>query len=407
MSGGNAQNDGQMDLFFMACRGFANEIANRLTRTVVKDLVRLNWGDRDLPKLVVSNIGERKTAEYAEALKKLTEAGIIEPDENVENISRKILSLPPKEKGEEESGDAGKKKDDGGMPVEDKKGKKDNEVVDKPKEKKKSLSKEVPRMMTLAEESYDIEALRVLMDKGEAALLKALEKYSIAVQEEILNALAETNGTKPAVATGTGKEAVTEAKQVAMDLFESGKTVETKHIGTGRVATPPEQKKVIKRNIEAITTQHKTDLLSGAELAMNRILGQGGTKKEGLKAGQAFMKDFVDNQLQKAASLTTSGSVNNGIGYVQEVHKSMIAVYQYSAILDSRTTTICRSLDKRIAKERKDLPNPPIHGNCRSQIFSILKTQSEIPEINLPPKSIMDGISDNIWQTKMPKEPII
>lgn len=57
-----------------------------------------------------------------------------------------------------------------------------------------------------------------------------------------------------------------------------------------------------------------------------------------------------------------------------ELAQKVIGGYQFSAILDARTTEICRSLDKKIFKNDDDninLMTPPLHWNCRSILVPV------------------------------------
>lgn len=72
---------------------------------------------------------------------------------------------------------------------------------------------------------------------------------------------------------------------------------------------------------------------------------------------------FSDNQLSSLSRTLIQNSVNLG---AEETYKSNDIEYiQYCAILDSRTTQICRNLNGKIFKTGEG-PRPPQHYNCRS-----------------------------------------
>lgn len=58
-----------------------------------------------------------------------------------------------------------------------------------------------------------------------------------------------------------------------------------------------------------------------------------------------------------------------------DIAKQMVVAYQYSAILDNRTSEVCRSLDGKIFDkgEYATTVNPPLHFNCRSVLVPITK----------------------------------
>jgi SPP1 gp7 family putative phage head morphogenesis protein len=61
--------------------------------------------------------------------------------------------------------------------------------------------------------------------------------------------------------------------------------------------------------------------------------------------------------------------------------------YEYSAVMDSRTSDICAALDKKfITPAEYDYYNPPNHYNCRSILVPIFHDeQSEADNLGDPP----------------------
>ena len=74
------------------------------------------------------------------------------------------------------------------------------------------------------------------------------------------------------------------------------------------------------------------------------------------------------------------------------IAKQIVVAYQYSAILDDRTSEVCRYLDKKVYEITSDVENitPPLHFNCRSLLIPI--TKFEEYEINKTPS--LDSIND-------------
>lgn len=66
-----------------------------------------------------------------------------------------------------------------------------------------------------------------------------------------------------------------------------------------------------------------------------------------------------------------------------------IVAYQYSAILDGRTSSLCRGLDKKVFKPSElSYYNPPNHYNCRSMVVPIFKddyVEGTEVQFNMPP----------------------
>jgi hypothetical protein len=76
------------DFFTLSLQSVAQEVADTATQHIVEDLVDLNWGeDEPAPKIVFDEIGSRHPA-TAEAIKMLVDAGVLTPDEGVEEHAR-------------------------------------------------------------------------------------------------------------------------------------------------------------------------------------------------------------------------------------------------------------------------------------------------------------------------------
>jgi DNA topoisomerase IB len=83
------------DFFVFSLQTLAQQIADITTQHVIEDLVDLNFGpDEPAPKLVFDEIGSQQAA-TAQALKLLVDAGVIHPDQILEESSRQQYGLPP------------------------------------------------------------------------------------------------------------------------------------------------------------------------------------------------------------------------------------------------------------------------------------------------------------------------
>lgn len=82
------------DFFVMSLQTVAEMIRDTAQAHVIEDLVDANWGpDEPAPRLVFDEIGSRKDATAA-ALEILVRAGIITPDEAIEQAARQDYGLP-------------------------------------------------------------------------------------------------------------------------------------------------------------------------------------------------------------------------------------------------------------------------------------------------------------------------
>ena len=84
----------QADMFVQAVQTHAEQIRDIFTAHVIEDLVDVNWGpDEPSPRLIFDPIGSHQDATAA-ALQLLVQAGLLTPDQAIEQSVRQRLGLP-------------------------------------------------------------------------------------------------------------------------------------------------------------------------------------------------------------------------------------------------------------------------------------------------------------------------
>ncbi len=82
------------------------------------------------------------------------------------------------------------------------------------------------------------------------------------------------------------------------------------------------------------------------------------------------------NRIETIVRTTTSKAFNQARTQEFEKVKTEIIGYQYSAILDNRTSDICNALDNQVFKPSEmNTYNPPNHFNCRSLLVPVFKDE--------------------------------
>lgn len=115
------------------------------------------------------------------------------------------------------------------------------------------------------------------------------------------------------------------------------------------------------------------------------------TASEAVSAATANIDRAIEGAKATVTSLGVTGTINMGRAFVFERFPEKVYAFQFSAILDARTTDTCRSLDGRIVKpgssEYYDY-SPPRHYRCRSIWVEILQDEVFKPAIDGIPSSI-------------------
>lgn len=111
------------------------------------------------------------------------------------------------------------------------------------------------------------------------------------------------------------------------------------------------------------------------------ILGGALSSGESYQTTSRTLRDRFGVRLYEATRLVrTEGNYIHGQAELQSYVDDGIEEYEYHAEMDERTSTICRSLNRKRYKVSEAVVGenfPPMHGNCRSTTVAILRTDKE------------------------------
>lgn len=284
------------------------------------------------------------------------------------------------------------------------------------------------RPLTLSERKVNFSLIAKTMESGTATLndkfAKAVQKARTSILEQVkfaikyndLNAL-----KKVAVPKDVLKEMAGVLTDVQKEMFEVGKRTAAQELNAGAkpgdkdyLPVPPTSPEVrgamrvqndaivgkIAWNLEAVAVQAATEAIQRA--------GGGSITETTQKAALDAVKEAVDAELQLSESqqeayalcesdidaaiklaeatantLSVTGSVNMGRGSIFARYPERVYGFQFSAILDDRTSDICMSLDGIVVKAGSSdyaAYSPPRHPNCRSIWVAILMAETFKPE---------------------------
>lgn len=150
-------------------------------------------------------------------------------------------------------------------------------------------------------------------------------------------------------------------------------------------------------------------ILQKTESIIQEALEQGLHRKDIIKLLQESeeFKNFSESRLQTITRTEGTKAYNNGRVEQYRSSGGFVQAVQYSAILDRRTTHLCKRLNgKIIPLEDKSLIGmytPPNHFNCRSILVPVTRyddwTASDFSNIEKP----MSGFDNPQWNPNMKK----
>jgi SPP1 gp7 family putative phage head morphogenesis protein len=140
---------------------------------------------------------------------------------------------------------------------------------------------------------------------------------------------------------------------------------------------PEISKEFIKKSVDDVHESLINNLLKKFNKELSDGVSQGMTDKQLAKT----LRDKWDDFKSKTSSIITARTILHAV-YNRGALQDMIDLpgligFEFSAIIDSRTTDICQHLDGKIIK-KEDIYKytPPLHWGCRSTLIPIFDTET-------------------------------
>lgn len=410
--GGNSQSDSQQSLALQASSAITDGLLGHVKDKLIKEIVDLNFENVEgYPTIKASGIEKDDTQDKAKIIRDLSQgAGMDFTDLETQNSFRRALDLPEK------------KEEDFTEPTQEPESTEEDLALKKKLNLQTFTGKHeelvragiIPsdfRPLTLQEERVDFISYKRELERGKKRVEQATTSYArklaiFALQQSIRKINGEIFRRTDDDLTAAAAKLRRELNAIMNSLVDFGKTAANNEIGQkGRVATPPEVRSSIKSSASVFVEKMRRDVLDEALLTTNSAIQKQSTDAEAKSAVRETVNKKLTRSIAAFVSVAVNGSVNQGFESTFAQNKDFIWGYQYSSILDSRTTNVCLSLDGRVSRNSSDIPIPPVHANCRSRRVAILKTQTILPKENKPPKTVVEKISPNPFNTQQPNTP--
>lgn len=129
------------------------------------------------------------------------------------------------------------------------------------------------------------------------------------------------------------------------------------------------------------------------KLTVIQAIKDGLSVKQTVSAIQSQIPEIAKSSIERFVRTKNTEIMNKGrLNFFEK--SGLIGAYQYSAVLDDRTTTICRGLHGKIFMSG-DQPIPPMHFNCRSLLIPLTKYDIFEPSSKVGKTPINDFIEEN------------
>lgn len=423
-SGGNTNTGGafslgkaQMNVFFKHIAKRRRLIERIVNRHIIEPLVIWNYGFLDgYPKFSFLPISDDDATEFAKSFLEAVKGKVYKPSDDEINHFRSLIKFPEgevdryeevsktqgqgfdseeEEEGEQEasgSGEAGGSKDA-----------KDKEGGAADKEKKEfAVFKQVDGDF---HKKVNFKVIKSQLESTEARIIAEATPIIDSIFQDIY---AQIEKKKILEGSGGHPDRIDSIK--IKNLKALKKIISTNLLSHYRASKSIAKAELFKNKFSQPTTaqefldlleQENFNFIGDWEYNISKSLRQQliNAIKEGRPVSEVI--DMLDSETKKASAVslerysrTKTTEVMNRARLEQFEESGVVNGFQYSAILDGRTSEICAGLHGKKFKAGTE-PVPPLHFNCRSLLIPITIFEEFSPDKSVGKKSIDRFIEDN------------
>jgi|1_EtaG_2_1085319.scaffolds.fasta_scaffold00504_21 SPP1 gp7 family putative phage head morphogenesis protein len=408
----------QFEMFFMIIEDIRKDLTRIINRQIIIPMVDANWaiGNAPYPKFAFNPLNAEQRFEMLKSWVEIVKGAGYKPSDEEINWARDIVGAP--------IGDVEFKESSTGIPfegkkqssdqIQDPKPKKDPKDVDgvekKQAEDEKQMALGPVRKPNMAEKKVNFKDVSARLETTEDENIIKLGSSISIIRENLINAVEKgrwienkrldkidnlklkgTNNFKMGV-KGMLREFNKLGVRDAKDLFITQNFID--------VDLETITDDILNAQPVFITDLVNEDILSKAKLTLKGAITEGASVKSAVRQLNEIFEDydpsFDGHRLENIVRTNGLKAYNQTKQAYFEpfVSSGDIVAFQYSAIIDSRTTDFCFDHDGKVYLA--DSPylatiEPPNHFQCRSTMIPITKIEFEEDEIFGATKEENDG----------------
>ena len=424
---GSATGGGSYSLGTEQVKIFANHIARRrstlesiVNQHIIRPMVLYNFGLVDkFPQFRLRPIDDKDAIEMAKVWLEAVKGKTYKPSDEEINHFRKSVKFPEGEVEFHEALDLGGGFGPDGKPIEGDDGQKEQKegqrsakqkaAGDKPQDDKETKQKKAfaKRPYKTIEQDYhkkvNFKALESHLESYKDTIHAQAEPVIAKIFRDLFDQIQKKKilqNTRPDRIENIKLKHLKELKQVLKqnlyDSMKDAKQMAQLELLKGNFRSPLPNEKFME-----VLEQETFDFIGDWEYIVTKGARQ--ALMEAIKDGKPLSSviDFIETEgkdvalvsLERYSRTKLTEVMNRGrLEFFEE--SGVVAAYQYSAILDDRTSDICDGLHGKVFKAGTE-PVPPMHFNCRSVLVPITKYEEFKPDNKVGSKDIDAFIEEN------------
>jgi SPP1 gp7 family putative phage head morphogenesis protein len=388
----------QFKVFINSIKNDRITLQRKITIKIIEPLVQANFGNEVRCRFEFKPMEAGEESELLRLWVDAVNGKMFKPSAEEVNTLRRKTGFP---EGEVEFHAEPAQIGPDGLPMEDKAkpGDKDKDAKkdEKPKEGKKFSLREA----SAHEAKMDFASIAKTFDASESKMDRELVEIARRMARDLMEQGASIvenfkperlNNLKPRFQ----KEMNDAIKGHFISLFRNGVEFARREIHGNNAKNfvaddiyPDEFEDIIVAESFKMVGDISQDILKRSKTTILDAIKSGASQREVIKKLMAELENHTENNIRTIVRTRTTEVFNAGrktFFDTDEVAKEIITGYQFSAVLDERTTAVCSRLDGKVFdKNEADYiarTTPPLHFNCRSLLVPV--TRFEEVKFNKP-----------------------
>lgn len=387
-AGSYSLGESDKESFLQALQGIMKQIEQHINYFLIPNLIDWNFGTGIYPRFKFEDISSNTKKVMSEAFNEIIKRPDM-PSYMIEGIVAQVAEELGIEVGTAAS--SADQQDPETNPTEKKR---ETERQNSEHSGRVELAETYDRELSEAEKRVNLADIAKRIEQAENRLTSDVDTFFTTTKDDTIKRLTkllekgDIASLKKFDLTGFNKyRKMLEDAMMAQYLL--GKRTAADEVGANIPQTPAKSRQYITTQAQAIADKQQADLtflvkaevtkeLRAAKLSETRELGI----PDIMARIAGVFAAFTTSSVSTGIAVSLAGAINIGRGDSFGA-SSDIDRMQYSAILDGRTTAVCKSLDSAVVSYEAYLASPwkpPVHFNCRSIWVAILKDDGFKPE---------------------------
>jgi SPP1 gp7 family putative phage head morphogenesis protein len=371
----------QFNIFLGSIFSDKQALARKLTTKIIMPLVRANFGDFPVWFEFIPPTSE-DIIQYASTWQTAVGSRLWKPNEEEINHFRNILGFPEGKIDEVENQINPLQ---GGLPADKNKNKDDMNKKDEQRKKKDEMAKKkefkARRQLTRYEKKVDFEEIEKTFDRFDSVATREIK----ASAKDVINSLIEQIRMNPkAISTLEPKflkPMNATVKRNFIDIIKKSLLFAKNEIMSKQFTEEDDEIEFYQDIVENEAFKTVGDYSSQMSKKATNMIATGMKNNLPYSEIVKIMKAELEGESEKWINTVVRTKTNEIFNETRkryfetnEVAKNIVVAYQWSAILDERTSDICEELDGTIFDiDDSQILKPPAHPNCRSLLVPITK----------------------------------